>query len=406
MSRSVDLSSQDIDSDYKSAQLKFLPALQFLTTHPDYRSGKVKWVMLVDDDTYVFSRNLMLTLEQFGTGSPRYIGNVCPETVVQKLNGGPSDDFVMGGGGSLLSREALERMDLQACINRQNSTWKLWQSDWMIGACAAEAGVPAEADQRFHQWLSWQGPGPAREHRFAWAVTLHPVRPNHMMQLSAMRPDINDIPILDTANAPGDPEDEDVAAAMKVAPPHDDFFTIGSGVSELGARVAFAGSGSSGTSLAVAMNRRRDPTVDNADESLTTADAVAAPMSAVSTALSMSSLADAGFGRPSQDTELPRSEEHMLGPMQRGADTAFPMPEPEHAVATQQLMAAGLEPLAASRAPHLISLVQTSPRRGLADMPLSAGGRRASQSSRSDWGREWPRLAEHGGPQTYVVVMK
>lgn len=197
---------QDIGSDYKSAQLKFLPALQFLKTHHDFRSGKVQWVMLVDDDTYVFSRNLMLTLDQFGAGTTRYIGHTCREAVVKKRNGGPSHDFVMGGGGSLLSRLALEKMDLQACITRQNSTWKHWQSDWMIGACAAEVGIKAEMDQRFHQWLSWEGPGPAREHNFAWAVTLHPAHPNHMMQLSVLRADINEVPALDAGNSPGDPE--------------------------------------------------------------------------------------------------------------------------------------------------------------------------------------------------------
>ena len=200
---------QDIGADYKSAQLKFLPALQYLATHPDYQSGEVQWVMLVDDDSYVFTRNLVLTLEQFGTGVARYIGHACPEAAVGKLNGGPSHDFIMGGGGSLLSREALEKMDLHACMMRQNSTWKLWQSDWMIGACAAEVGIQPEMDQRFHQWLSWEGPGATREHEFAWAVTLHPVHPNHMLQLASMRTDVNDLPTLDTANAPGDPEDED-----------------------------------------------------------------------------------------------------------------------------------------------------------------------------------------------------
>ena len=197
----------DIGSDYKSAQLKFLPALQFLKTHPDFRSGKVQWVMLVDDDTFVLSRNLMLTLDQFGAGTTRYIGHTCPEAVVKKRNGGPSHDFVMGGGGSLLSRLALEKMDIQACITRQNSTWRHWQSDWMIGACAAEAGIKAENDQRFHQWLSWEGPGPrARAHNFGWAVTLHPAHPNHMLQLGTLRADINDVPVLDAGQSPGDPE--------------------------------------------------------------------------------------------------------------------------------------------------------------------------------------------------------
>jgi len=185
----------DVGADYKSAQLKFLPALQFLRTHPDFKSGKVKWVMLVDDDSYVFVRNLMLALGQLGVGTPRYIGDVLSASVVDQLNGGPSHDFVMGGAGSLLSREALERMDLQTCIDRQNTTqWKLWQSDWMIGACAAEVGILPEMDPRFHQWYSCDGSTSARDHRFAWPVTLHPVHPTHMVDLSALRTDIRSYP--------------------------------------------------------------------------------------------------------------------------------------------------------------------------------------------------------------------
>ena len=423
---------QDIGSDYKSAQLKFLPALQFLKTHPDYRSGKVQWVMLVDDDTYVFSRNLILTLPQFGVGTTRYIGHTCPEAVVKKLNGGPSHDFNMGGGGSLLSRLALEKMDLHACIHRQNSTWKRWQSDWMIGACAAEFGIKAETDQRFHQWLSWEGPGPAREHNFAWAVTLHPVRPNHMVQLSALRADIHDVPVLDAGSSPGDPEDDDVAAVVTVAHPHKKHVQRGSDSSNDGSNggaitedVPSDTTGSDAAHAPVVIGSggwgvKRDseaavwpvteagtPLAPSPGEgtqwpapALLTADG---RQEAPSGVMSVTGANAQARGREATtagtSAEPPRASETGSTSwtprlMQQGARPAFRMPEPEqHAVAAH---AASLE---------LLDLEQKALQRsGYAPLHMI----NLVQQTHAGWRTEWDtRTTSPGdGPQTLVVVIR
>ena len=56
--------------------------------------------------------------------------------------------FVNGGGGSVFSRAAVERMNTAACVNRSfpGQDWWRWQSDWMIGACVKRAGVRAVKD--------------------------------------------------------------------------------------------------------------------------------------------------------------------------------------------------------------------------------------------------------------------
>lgn len=425
----------DIGSDYKSAQLKFLPALQFLKTHPDFRSGKVQWVMLVDDDTFVLSRNLMLTLDQFGAGSTRYIGHTCPEAVVKKRNGGPSHDFVMGGGGSLLSRLALEKMDIQACITRQNSTWKHWQSDWMIGACAAEVGIKAEMDQRFHQWLSWEGPGPrAREHNFGWAVTLHPAHPNHMMQLATLRADVNDVPVLDAGKSPGDPENSpgdpeyanrgDESGNSGDAMRDDGAFdttgsdetpaTIASDSEEAIARDAEAPSRpATDAEMPLAPSASPDegaewsaPTLHESSGWLEGVSGRRHPPDAPSGVASVAdngqgdgggaSTAGTGFAAQTSDPgpEPPRAADTSADPldwtprlMQQGASPSFQMPEPEqHAAAAHatRLELLDLEQKALQRssghAPrHMINLVQKQADRG---MPTDAG------------------------PQTFVVVIK
>ena len=52
-----------------------------------------------------------------------------------------SPQYACGGGGSIFSREALERMDVTRCIHSLHS--QCLQSDWMIGRCLEAANVTA-----------------------------------------------------------------------------------------------------------------------------------------------------------------------------------------------------------------------------------------------------------------------
>ena len=47
--------------------------------------------------------------------------------------------FACGGGGSVLSAAALQRMDVEQCLDRYHT--RCMQSDWMIGGCARAHNV-------------------------------------------------------------------------------------------------------------------------------------------------------------------------------------------------------------------------------------------------------------------------
>lgn len=111
-----------------NAQYRFLPALYEYTRSEAYASAK--WVVLVDDDAFVFVENLRRHLEHFPTHVPLYMGEFLE---------GSGWSFVCGGGGSVLSRAAMDRMNLHQCIKQVHP--KCMQSDWMIAECAHRAKV-------------------------------------------------------------------------------------------------------------------------------------------------------------------------------------------------------------------------------------------------------------------------
>ncbi|KAG8466607.1 hypothetical protein KFE25_007986 [Diacronema lutheri] len=109
-----------------SAQYRFLPALLEYRKRPEF--AEAKWVVLVDDDAFVFVENLRRLLEHYPPHVPFYMGEFL------EGRGPQSWAFACGGGGSVFSRAAMERMDLRACIKRIHS--KCMQSDWMLAECA------------------------------------------------------------------------------------------------------------------------------------------------------------------------------------------------------------------------------------------------------------------------------
>ena len=92
--------------------------------------------------------------------------------------------FINGGGGSVFSRAALQKMDTERCVNNTmpGQPWWRWQSDWMIGACAADAGItPLRQPQgRFNQFActedSVQFCEGVEVAEYYWPSTMHPVR--------------------------------------------------------------------------------------------------------------------------------------------------------------------------------------------------------------------------------------
>ena len=115
-----------------AAQYRFLPALQWAKRQL-HASPRLQWVVLVDDDSFLFPRGMLRVLREHNGSDAVHLGDFWPD----ETTGAPQ--YACGGGGSIFSRGALAQMDLAHCIrslHRQCS-----QSDWMIGECARAARV-------------------------------------------------------------------------------------------------------------------------------------------------------------------------------------------------------------------------------------------------------------------------
>lgn len=56
------------------AQYRFLPALAAVKASAEFASGQIKWVLIVDDDSWVFTSNLLDLLKRFPHQVPLYLG--------------------------------------------------------------------------------------------------------------------------------------------------------------------------------------------------------------------------------------------------------------------------------------------------------------------------------------------
>lgn len=113
------------------AQYRFLPALEYVRSSAAFASAAFQWILLVDDDSFVFVPRLLWILQRLDPSHPLYAGDFGSSGEATALR---IPHFSCGGGGSLLSAEALRRMDVSVCLRRYRS--RCMQSDWMIGGCA------------------------------------------------------------------------------------------------------------------------------------------------------------------------------------------------------------------------------------------------------------------------------
>lgn len=162
-------------NSYQIAQLRYLPALHAVRRRMLRDGGtgllaNVEWIVQADDDTFIFYHNLLRRLDSLTATSEAlatnltksmgghgpaaiYTGDVWPANRVPANADGwgrrmPVETripFAMGGGATILNRRALQLMDTTRCLRRslRGGSWWLWQSDWVIGACAHAAGIPA-----------------------------------------------------------------------------------------------------------------------------------------------------------------------------------------------------------------------------------------------------------------------
>ena len=109
-----------------AAQYRFLPALQLARRSEDFAAGRVRWVVLLDDDSFVFVAHLLGLLREHDHERPLLLGEFRSD-----------GKYACGGGGAVLSSAALRRLDLRKCIAATRS--RCMQSDWMLGECADRA---------------------------------------------------------------------------------------------------------------------------------------------------------------------------------------------------------------------------------------------------------------------------
>ena len=155
-----DVSKMDV---YRRAQLRFMPAFAtmrgMILSNYMGKFRNVKWMVMCDDDTYVLHKNLELALQTLKRPDriKYYTGNASPHGWFasgggfvhgdghgHNIKNGTNTPFVNGGGGSIFSIAAIKEMkNVSTCLANMlpHRAWDGWQSDWMLGRCAAHHGI-------------------------------------------------------------------------------------------------------------------------------------------------------------------------------------------------------------------------------------------------------------------------
>lgn len=130
--------------------------------------AKNKWLVIADDDSYVFHHNMLSYLNgDLDFTKPHYTGHTLVDKAYPVNDDGEGHTlttsirthFACGGGGSVFSHGALKKMKhiIPQCIEDSlpgHFMWR-WQSDWMMGECAHKANVKLvdQPADRFGQFL-------------------------------------------------------------------------------------------------------------------------------------------------------------------------------------------------------------------------------------------------------------
>lgn len=160
-----------ITDPFRLAQLRYLRILSHSISLIQNNHGRLftknRWLIITDDDTYVFHHNMYTYLDALNAQTPMYTGHTLPPDVYpvaddghgNKLGSAVRTHFACGGGGSVFSLGAVRMLEpfVASCINdtRPGHFMDDWNSDWQIGECAHRAGVPLidQPADRFGQFV-------------------------------------------------------------------------------------------------------------------------------------------------------------------------------------------------------------------------------------------------------------
>ena len=107
---------------------------------------KFNWFLLVDDDTYIYTRNLFKFIDNHDSNMPFTYGYIYKVIV--------PTGYHAGGGGTLITHESLKRLVHK--INSNECLFKDGPGDVALGRCSAIANVTLESSvdsngrERFH----------------------------------------------------------------------------------------------------------------------------------------------------------------------------------------------------------------------------------------------------------------
>ena len=110
-----------------AAQYRYLPALRLARRSEAFTSGRAQWVVLLDDDSFVFVHRLRGLLSRYDPRTALMLGEFKPDR-----------SYACGGAGAVLSRASLVKLDLDLCIARMSQ--RCSQSDWQLGDCVRKTG--------------------------------------------------------------------------------------------------------------------------------------------------------------------------------------------------------------------------------------------------------------------------
>ena len=115
------------------SQAKYLLGLAVIKE----RYPAVDWYIVVDSDTFVYPYRLGVGLDLFGGRNPEErvaLGHVYR---VRPGNGIMPFNIFLGGAGTVLSRGAVQGMNVTRCVEHQlhDKRWNQMASDWRMGYC-------------------------------------------------------------------------------------------------------------------------------------------------------------------------------------------------------------------------------------------------------------------------------
>jgi hypothetical protein len=120
-------------------QYRFLPAMAHAraSNFGAFRTS-LKWLAVLDDDTWVSVPRLLHTLSRINHTLPVYLGDFV-KAVGNRTHW--RQPYACGGAGTILSGTAVVQTDFGSCARAFNNTCQ--QSDWMVGRCVRASGVVA-----------------------------------------------------------------------------------------------------------------------------------------------------------------------------------------------------------------------------------------------------------------------